>query len=276
MRAIVCGMTSVEPSHFLQLEEPKPYELSIHLRDKIIFAETPKDYRKFLTALRQILPENSTSAQRIIESFLVAPKSRTILAVSDCDIEVGHNSDVEDKLIGAQFVSSYDAILVEALSGTSRDTVFEGKLKRYCISASSVTIMDRYLGINFSGTNFATSGCNWALEKILNSDIPNIQIVTATKNSNPPLVAARIQAMLTRAQRSNCVRLYFGSEIHDRWLVFDYTGSAPSLTLTIGKGLEVFKDAILQQACLITHASTAEAIDMKTQALRAISHSYVL
>jgi hypothetical protein len=274
MKAVVSGFSSITPEFLCLLEEPVPFELSMNLKNKLIFSETVQEMRVFLRQLRDLLPENDLSSRRLFEAINQTPKSRATLNSQDCDISIQADADVVSKLTGLEFESYQNQFEVNAIRGDSRQQLFDRGFSRLVRTASSICIVDRYFGSQFSSDDYKRSGCYWALERILELEIPFLRILTSSTDCLSQLVEERLIQLQSETSGSTKIEVYLGRAVHNRHLTFNFTGGAKSYSMIVDKGLEVFQFEKLKEAPGISFMSPISASTNETQVLN--SHSKLI
>jgi hypothetical protein len=274
MKAVVSGFSSITPEFLCLLEEPVPFELSINLKNKLIFSETAQEMRVFLRQFRELLPENDLSSRRLFEAINQTPKSRATLTSNDCDISIQADEDVVSKLTGLEFESYKNQFEVNAVRGDSRQQLFDRGFSRLVRTASSICIVDRYFGSQFSSDDYKRSGCYWALEKILDLEIPFLRILTSSTDCSSRLVEERLIELQAETSGSTKMEVYLGRAVHNRHLTFNFTGGAIPFSMIVDKGLEVFQFEKLKEAPGISFMSAISASTNEAQVLN--SHSKLI
>ena len=274
MKAVVSGFSSITPEFLCLLEEPVPFELSINLKNKLIFGETAQDMRAFLRQLRDLLPENDLSSRRLFEAINQAPKSRTTLTNQDCDIRLQVDEDVVSKLTGIEFESYQTSFEINAVRGDSRQELFDRGFSRLLKSASSICIVDRYFGSQFSSDDYKRSGSFWALERILELGVPFVRVLTSSSDASYVKIEERLGELHSVSRGLTKLEIYLGRAVHNRHLTFNFTGGATPYSIIVDKGLEVFQFEKLREGPGISHMSPISASTNETQVLN--SHSKLI
>lgn len=274
MKAVVSGFSSLTPEFFCLLEEPVPFELSINLKNNLIFGESAQDMRIFLRQLRELLPENDFSSKRLFEAINSAPKSRATLTNQDCDIHLQIDEDVVSKLTGIEFESFQTRFEINAVRGDSRQELFDRGFSRLLKSASSICIVDRYFGNQFSSDSYKRSGSYWALERILDLDVPVVKILTSSTDASYTKVEERLGELHSGSRGLTRIETYLGRTVHNRHLTFNFTGSATPYSIIVDKGLEVFQFERLREGPGISQMSPITASTNEAQILN--SHSKLI
>jgi hypothetical protein len=274
MKAVVSGFSSLTPEFFCLLEEPVPFELSTNLKNKLIFGESAHDMRIFLRQLRELLPENDFSSRRLFEAINQAPKSRTTLTNQDCDIHLQIDEDVVSKLTGIEFESYQNRFEVNAVRGDSRQELFDRGFSRLLKSASSICIVDRYFGSIFSTDGYKHSGSYWALERILDLDVPLVKVLTSSAEVSYTKIEERLGELHSSSRGLTRLEIFFGRPVHNRHLTFNFTGSATPYSIIVDKGLEVFQYERLREGPGISQMSPITASTNEAQILN--SHSKLI
>ncbi len=268
------GFSSLTPEFFCLLEEPVPFELSTNLKNKLIFGESAHDMRIFLRQLRELLPENDFSSRRLFEAINQAPKSRTTLTNQDCDIHLQIDEDVVSKLTGIEFESYQNRFEVNAVRGDSRQELFDRGFSRLLKSASSICIVDRYFGSIFSTDGYKHSGSYWALERILDLDVPLVKVLTSSAEVSYTKIEERLGELHSSSRGLTRLEIFFGRPVHNRHLTFNFTGSATPYSIIVDKGLEVFQYERLREGPGISQMSPITASTNEAQILN--SHSKLI
>ena len=274
MKALLSGFPSVTPEYLLLLDEPIPYELSNNLKNHLIFGETAKDMRIFIRELRQLLPDNDSSSQRLIEALVQAPKSRLSLSSQECDICIQDDSEVAPKLTGSNFQQLLSFFELPAVSGVSRTDLFDRNFGRLIRSASSLFIFDRYIGENLSRDNYQNSGSYWALKKILEYDAPLVRILTFnTLNTSISLLEQRLGNLHNASNGKTKLEIYISnlSPIHMRHITFNFTGGGLPYSINLDKGLEVFQHESLREGTHFGAINPVTALHNETRVLNSQS-----
>jgi hypothetical protein len=274
MKAVVSGFSSITPEFLCLLEEPVPFELSINLKNKLIFGETAQDMREFLRRLRVLLPENDLSSRRLFEAINQAPKSRTTLTRQDCDIFLEIDEDAVSKLTGIEFDNYQSRIEVNAVRGDSREDLFDRGFSRLVKSASSICIVDRYFGSQFSTDDHKRSGSYWALEKILELGVPFVRVLTSSSDAIYGKIEERLGELHSSSPGLTKLEIYLGRAVHNRHLTFNFTGGATPYSMIVDKGLEVFQFERLREGPGISYMSPVSASTNESQVLN--SHSKLI
>ena len=274
MKALVSGTSSLSPEYLFLLEEPVPFELSINFRENLILGETAQEMRPFLRQLRELLPENDLSARRLLEAINQAPKSRANLGNQLCDINLEKDEDLDQKLTGTEFGDIRSLLEMNAVRGDSRKDLFDRSFRRLVISASSICIVDRYFGNQFSADDFQASGAFWALERILESDVPLIRILTSEFNSSQAKIEFRLRELHERSSGATRIEVYLGRSVHNRHVTFNFTGGSAPFSIILDKGLEVFQHEKLREGPGISPLHFMTASNNEAQVMN--SHSRVI
>lgn len=271
MKALVAGFSSITPEFLCLLEEPVPFELSLNLKNQLILGETAQQMRIFLRQLRDLLPENDLSSRRLFEAINQAPKSRAALPNQKCDIDIQDDADVVVKLTGVEFQNIQTLIEMNAIRGDLRSELFERSFSRLILSASSLCIVDRYFGAQFSSDEYKESGAFWALGKILEHGIPLVRILTSTNDSILPLIEERLRNLHSYSSGETKLEIYLGRAPHNRHLTFNFTGGTAPYSIILDKGLEIFQFEKLREAPGISNLNALAASTNEAQVLNSLS-----
>ena len=267
MKAVVSGFSSISPEFLCLLEEPLPFELSINLKNKLIFGETAQEMRAFLRSLRELLPENDLSSRRLFEAINQTPKARTNLTKLDCDITLETDEDVVSKLTGTEFEFYQTRFEIDAVKGDSRQELFDRGFSRLVKSASSICIVDRYFGSQFSSDDYKRSGSFWALERILELGVPFVKVLTSNSDALYAKIEERISELHSNSLGATKLEIYLGRAVHNRHLTFNFTGGASPYSVIVDKGLEVFQYEKLREGPGISHLNSRTASTNEAQVL---------
>ena len=265
------GFSSITPEFLCLLEEPVPFELSLNFRNKLIFGETAQEMRAFLRELRDLLPENDISSRRLINAINEAPKSRITLTKQECDICIQIDEDVVAKLTGTEFEGFQTRFEINAVRGDSRQELFDRGFSRLLKSASSLCIVDRYFGSQFSSEDFRRSGAYWALERILEFEVPYVRILASSVDTSFVKIEERLGELHSNSVGITKLEVYLGRAVHNRHVTFNFTGSATPYSIIIDKGLEVFQFEQLREGPGISIMSHITASTNETQVLNSFS-----
>lgn len=271
MKAIVVGLPTINPEFFCLLEEPVPFELSINLKDYLILGESVQEVRIFLRQLRELLPENDISSRRLFEAIHKAPKSRSTLTSKDCDINIQDHNDIVAKLTGTEFEKFQTNSRMNAVRGDSRFELFNRNFSRLLLSSSSICIVDKYFGNQFSKDDFKKSGAFWALQEILKYDVPLIRILTSPIDASKTKIDERLQELHSTTNGETKLEVYLGRAPHNRHITFNFTGGVTPYSVILDKGLEIFQFENLKEAPGISEYSSVAALSNESQVFN--SHS---
>lgn len=260
MKVVVSGFSTVTSKSILDLEEPAPFELSLNLKNKIILGETFEGLRPFLRDFRSNFSENDISHRRIMEALISVPKSRSTLLAQDCDIHLEKDADVLEKLTGYGYEAFHESLLLDPVAGSRREAVFEAFFKRFCLTATSGSLVDRYFGHNMSANHFLSSGAYWAVQRILDTKIPLLVISTAKDRCTFDLIKTRLQVLVDQGPGETEIIVNFGKVTHDRFMIFNFAGSLCAVSL--GKGLEIFERSVFLEGCVLSSMNLTLANDM--------------
>jgi hypothetical protein len=271
MKAIVAGLPTINPEFFCLLEEPVPFELSINLKNYLILGESSQEIRVFLRELRELLPENDLSSRRLFEAISQAPKSRSTLRINDCDINIEDHIDVVTKLTGAEFEKFQNDMQMNAVRGDSRSELFNRNFSRLIMSTSSICIVDKYFGNQFSKDDYKRSGAFWALQEILKYDVPLIRILTSPTDASKTKIDERLRELHLMTNGETKLEVYLGRAPHNRHITFNFTGGVTPYSIILDKGLEIFQFENLREAPGISEYNSVAALSNESQVLN--SHS---
>lgn len=203
-----------------------------------------------------------STARKAMELMLTrTPLDRSgALSVDFCVADATNWTSVIDSCIGGEYQASLDAVRRCPAAGTAREVAFDAILKRHCAASSHIAVFDRYLGSALvqEGPN---SGAAWALARICSETESDFEIMTAMENGvTADEVAAALGRFVPIGKRAVqlCVSP-FGSLMHDRHLRFVFGNGRGSEAITIGQGLQVFRERVIGQMATVAVISGKDA-----------------
>lgn len=154
---------------------------------------------------------------------------------------------VVDLVLSRGFQQSIDAFRTCPRKGESRDTAFERVFSRQLAASTGVEVMDRYFASNLVRDG-AYSAESWFLKRARHSGVRRLTVRTTEPDGD------RLDSFIDRLfeqlgaggwQHADVFVCGKYQSVHDRFLKFNFGGKRGFEGVSLGGGLDAFRDTIL-------------------------------
>jgi hypothetical protein len=265
MRAIVGGLVDLELNDLVNLEEPIPFELAQNFKNLILLAEPKQNIKPLLLEMQNFSRNgDKPSIRLLLEALLSTPKSLSAISIAQCDIKIKNQQDLIGQLIGNSFEVAMRNFLPSVVPGITREELFNGRIGRLLHACSSVTILDRYFATQMNQANYETTGAFWLLNKILESKVSNVEILSSNQDGRSKInledFKKRLVKVVSEVDHKIRIEGKLGYASHDRHISFNYSQGSGCESITLGAGADVFKNEILTEGFAVVRLDSKTAI----------------